>query len=253
MQTMSPVTTPRLALLLVLLPLSAAAVVDPQLARDATPEVVVCCISDVVSREGEERSSHSARCAVREVVRSTVEIRPGDDLTIAYQVVHAVYDEPQPATPGPARPTPPAQLEDGDVVTAYLRTDQDAEGETIFVPNIGIDSFEVLPEGDIDDAACPAPDGIPELATPLEEADLATCTEDSDCVVVDHQHCCGASKRAIHRDHIDAYEANPEWQVFDDPTICAMGGICRDDSDVTEARCIRDAEAATGRCELVFP
>lgn len=97
------------------------------------------------------------------------------------------------------------------------------------------------------------PDGTPASATPLEEADLATCTADSDCVVVDHQHCCGATKRAIHRDHIDAYEANPDWQVFDDPTICAMGGICRGDSDVTEARCIRDAEAATGRCELVFP
>ena len=96
-------------------------------------------------------------------------------------------------------------------------------------------------------------DGTPASTTPLEEANLDTCTADSDCVVVDYRHCCGASKRAIHRDYIDAYEANPEWQVFDDPATCAVIGICRGDRNVTEARCNRDAEAATGRCELVFP
>lgn len=96
------------------------------------------------------------------------------------------------------------------------------------------------------------PDGSPASATPLEEADLATCAAEGDCVVVNYRDCCGATKRAIHRDYIDAYEANPEWQVFDDPAICAMVGICRDDSNVTEARCNLDAGDA-GRCDLVFP
>jgi len=157
---MKSLTTAGLVCLVGFLPLTVAAVSDPRLARDASPEVVVCCISDVVSEEGDERSAYSARCAVQKVVRATAEIAPGDVLTIAYEIIHAVFEKPQPAMPGPAFPTPPPPLHDGDFVTAYLHSAKNFAGESIFVPHIGIDSFEpVSREGHAVPAACAAPEG----------------------------------------------------------------------------------------------
>ncbi|GEM_PF-3620779 len=55
---------------------------------------------------------------------------------------------------------------------------------------------------------------------PLAEADLVRCFEDADCVVVPYDHCCGATRRAIHEAHRDEYEAHPEWQAFSEPEAC---------------------------------
>lgn len=61
----------------------------------------------------------------------------------------------------------------------------------------------------------------------------------------------GASgQRAINSAYLEAYEAHPEWQVFDDPDVCAMIGLCMDDSQVESAAC---SGAPDGTCELVFP
>lgn len=81
----------------------------------------------------------------------------------------------------------------------------------------------------------------------VTQAELADCGSDADCTVVPYAHCCGATKRAINADFVDAYEAHPEWQRFDDPATCAVVGVCADDSAVTEARC------EAGACALVFP
>jgi hypothetical protein len=81
----------------------------------------------------------------------------------------------------------------------------------------------------------------------VTEDDLTSCISISDCIVVAYAHCCGATKRAINGAYLSAYESHPEWQVFDDLSICAVIGVCRDDSAVTSATC------AEGICSLVFP
>jgi hypothetical protein len=63
-------------------------------------------------------------------------------------------------------------------------------------------------------------------------------------------HCCGATKRAINSIWLDAYDAHPEWQFFDDPVTCAVIGACMDDSNVEAAVC---EGMPDGRCRLVFP
>jgi hypothetical protein len=81
----------------------------------------------------------------------------------------------------------------------------------------------------------------------VTEADLANCVANSDCIVVPYSHCCGATKRAINAANLSAYESHPEWQVFADPGVCAVIGVCPDDSAVKSARC------ADGFCALVYP
>jgi hypothetical protein len=79
------------------------------------------------------------------------------------------------------------------------------------------------------------------------ESDINVCLDNVDCIVVPYSHCCGSTKRAIHARFLDAYNAHPEWQVFNDPGPCAVIGACRSDSEVTEARC------NNGFCSLVYP
>jgi hypothetical protein len=81
----------------------------------------------------------------------------------------------------------------------------------------------------------------------ITEADLPLCLFTSDCIVVPYSHCCGATKRAINATYLSAYESHPEWQVFADPSVCAVIGVCPDDSAVTSATC------ADGLCALVYP
>lgn len=85
---------------------------------------------------------------------------------------------------------------------------------------------------------------------PLTEADLVRCGEDSDCIVVPYDHCCGATRRAINESYLDEYEARPDWQSFSDPEACAEMDECLDDSEVTSASCVG---APDGSCQLVFP
>jgi hypothetical protein len=84
----------------------------------------------------------------------------------------------------------------------------------------------------------------------LTEEDLGRCTDDSECIVVPYDHCCGATKRAINAAHLDEYERHPEWQVFDDPATCAVIGLCPDDTDVESAVC---EGAPDGHCVMVYP
>ena len=78
------------------------------------------------------------------------------------------------------------------------------------------------------------------------EEDLARCAQDSECIIVAYSHCCGSTKRAINSANEAAYNAHPEWQIFDDPGTCATIGLCPDDTNVTEALC------AEGLCTMVF-
>jgi hypothetical protein len=143
--------------------MNAWAVPDPQVARDATPEVLVCCMTDVVAEEGDEVSRYSASCRVLEVIRSTVEAQPGDILNIAYEVHHAAFEKEHPTMPGPAFPTPPPPLHEGDTVTAWMRRVSKAVGEAVYLPNIGMDSFETVR---VEDGREPAHCGKPEPAPP---------------------------------------------------------------------------------------
>ena len=77
------------------------------------------------------------------------------------------------------------------------------------------------------------------------ESNLAECLPGDVCVVVPYSHCCGATKRAINLQSVDAYYSHPAWQIYDGP--CEMIGICRDDRAVTEAVC------ELGQCQMVFP
>lgn len=83
----------------------------------------------------------------------------------------------------------------------------------------------------------------------ISESDLNFCQRDSDCVVVPYSHCCGSTKTAINKRYLDAYNAHPEWQVFNDPATCAVIGVCRDDSNVTDAVC---EFAPEGICQLEY-
>lgn len=71
----------------------------------------------------------------------------------------------------------------------------------------------------------------------IDESLLVECEKDSDCIVVDYSDCCGSTKRAINKLYLDEYNANQDWQKFDDPDTCALIGQCLDDSHVTSALC----------------
>lgn len=83
----------------------------------------------------------------------------------------------------------------------------------------------------------------------ISEADIDLCGCDDECIVVPHSHCCGSSKRAINRKYLARYEEAPDWQSFHDPGLCAMIGVCRDDSRVESAVCRDDGRGAR-RCML---
>lgn len=76
---------------------------------------------------------------------------------------------------------------------------------------------------------------------------LIACKKDSDCTVVTHLHCCGSTKKAINLKYREVYERTPSIQKTDDPKICAVVGMCRDDSAVTSARC------SQSQCQLLWP
>lgn len=78
-------------------------------------------------------------------------------------------------------------------------------------------------------------------------ADLQSCTQDSDCIVVPYRHCCGTTKRVIHRRHEAEYRNHPEWQKFDDAKACAVMGACRPDKDLSTAVCHKSS------CSLLGP
>jgi hypothetical protein len=84
----------------------------------------------------------------------------------------------------------------------------------------------------------------------VEEQDLSVCLKDSDCIVVQYQHCCGSTKRAINKKYLDLYNSKPEWQTFDGAG-CEFIGICPDDSYVTDATCEAD-DGYQGQCRLQF-
>lgn len=125
---------------------SAGAIPNPQIAKDATPVVLECAISNVVADEGDTVSKYAATCEVIEVIRSNTEVEQWDLVQIAWEVVHSRFDnENHPPTPGPAFPTPPPKLVDGQTVLAYLKAVPNTD-KRLYVPNIGMDSFEVLEE-----------------------------------------------------------------------------------------------------------
>ena len=84
--------------------------------------------------------------------------------------------------------------------------------------------------------------------TEVEEQDLSTCRNDSDCIVVPYEHCCGSTKRAINEKYLNIYNSNPEWQVYNGS--CHLMGVCADDSYVTEAICEKQDDVM--RCELKY-
>jgi hypothetical protein len=82
----------------------------------------------------------------------------------------------------------------------------------------------------------------------VTEADIETCQQADDCMVVPYSHCC-STKRAVHRAFQYLYSDTPAWQTEPPGTPCDLIGQCRDDSAVTEASC----DVSEGRCVLVFP
>jgi hypothetical protein len=83
----------------------------------------------------------------------------------------------------------------------------------------------------------------------ISENDLAFCEGDADCIVVPYDHCCGSTKRAINKDYLNTYNDHSEWQMFNDPTTCAVIGACRDDTNLDSALC---QGAPQGLCQLKF-
>lgn len=76
---------------------------------------------------------------------------------------------------------------------------------------------------------------------------LIACEQNSQCVLVSHSHCCGSTKMAINRKYQAYYDKTPALQKTDDPKICAVIGLCMDDSAVTSAQCVQ------GECGLLWP
>lgn len=88
--------------------------------------------------------------------------------------------------------------------------------------------------------------GCTTLSQPTADQ-LIACERNDQCVLVKHKHCCGATKMAINREFRDYYDQTPAMQKTDDPKVCAMIGLCMDDSAVTEAGCFQ------GECGLLWP
>lgn len=79
----------------------------------------------------------------------------------------------------------------------------------------------------------------------VEEADLHKCEKNNDCIIVPFKHCCGSTKAAINKKYFKDYQKNPAWQKFDNPSICAVSGVCVSDQDIKTAKC------QAGQCQLV--
>jgi len=127
----------------------AVAVPNPNGPMDDSPEVLKCAISEVTADEGDEVSVYTANCAVIEVVRTTTAVEAGHNVRIAYQVNHAAFrSQDGPPIPGPAYPTPPPKLVNGQTVVAYLRSQGAGDGKQIYLPSAGMDSFQVVPPRD---------------------------------------------------------------------------------------------------------
>lgn len=69
----------------------------------------------------------------------------------------------------------------------------------------------------------------------VKESEIDICKQNSDCIVVPYDHCCGSTKRAINKKYKTIYFTKPSWQKFIGP--CHLMGICPNDSKVTEATC----------------
>ncbi len=80
--------------------------------------------------------------------------------------------------------------------------------------------------------------------------DIDICDNDTDCIIVPYQHCCGSTKKAINKMYLKHYEEHPEWQTFKNPIVCQMMGFCPEDTDVEKSSC-QTVESAK-RCRLVF-
>lgn len=127
----------------------AAAIPNPWGPLDSSPEVFKCAISGASANEGDEVSIYSANCAVLEVIRTNTGVEAGNNVRIGYQVNHAAFrNQDRPRVFGTASPTPPTKLVDGQTVLAYLRSQRTADGKLIYLPNAGMDSFQVVPPQD---------------------------------------------------------------------------------------------------------
>lgn len=79
----------------------------------------------------------------------------------------------------------------------------------------------------------------------VKEADLGKCEKNSDCIIVPFSHCCGSTKAAINKKYLKDYQKNPAWQKFDNPSTCAVIGMCAPDKDINKTKC------EAGQCQLV--
>lgn len=95
------------------------------------------------------------------------------------------------------------------------------------------------------------PEEAPLLAL-SDERELNICEQDGDCMIVSYSHCCGSTKRAIHKKYALEYENHPEWQEFSDPEVCADIGLCPSDIEMNATICAAQ-EDGVKRCELVLP
>lgn len=75
-------------------------------------------------------------------------------------------------------------------------------------------------------------------------SDISQCEKNSDCIIVPYSHCCGSTKKAIHKKFLKDYEKYPTWQKFDNPTACATIGLCAPDTDMKKTKCV------AGLCQL---
>lgn len=71
----------------------------------------------------------------------------------------------------------------------------------------------------------------------ITEEQISECKVNSDCIIVPYTHCCGSTKRAIHKKYESLYHSKKEWQKFDDVGSCSVMGICLSDQDIKEAYC----------------
>lgn len=82
---------------------------------------------------------------------------------------------------------------------------------------------------------------------PIEnENNLESCNSDQECIIVNYNHCCGSTKRSINKDYLIQYNSHPEWQVFNNQSICELIGQCLQDTNVTQSKCV------DSRCQLVY-
>jgi len=77
------------------------------------------------------------------------------------------------------------------------------------------------------------------------------CEQDDDCIIVEHAHCCGSTKKAINKKYLKAYNEHPQWKSFFDETACSLIGVCPDDTHITEARC-KQSDENSKRCQLFY-